>query len=94
MARVRHTLRWLNAMSVEASPDQVRALAALPFVERLDVVRRLRGDAELPAESGESAADADRIRRLAGPLDYGTSFDQWRRFGCPSCTSAASPGPA
>ncbi len=84
VARVRHTLRWLNAMSVEASPDQVRALAALPFVERLDVVRRYRGDAEVPVEiRAESAADADRIRRLAGPLDYGTSFDQLTQIRVP-----------
>ena len=79
-----HTLRWLNATSVEASPDQVRALAALPFVERLDVVRRYRGDPEVPVEiRAESTADADRFRRLAGPLDYGTSFDQLAQIRVP-----------
>ena len=84
VARVRHTLRWLNAMSVEASPDQVRALAALPFVERLDVVRRYRGDAEVPVEiRAEPAGEADRLRRLAGRLDYGTSFDQLAQIRVP-----------
>jgi len=70
VSRVRHTLRWLNAMSVEASPEQVRALAALPFVERLDVVRRARGTPETPVEvRSASTTDAGRPRPFAGPLD-------------------------
>ncbi|MCA9285981.1 MAG: S8 family serine peptidase [Phycisphaerales bacterium] len=39
-ATVRHTSRWLNAVSVQASAAQVQAIAHLPFVERLEPVRR------------------------------------------------------
>src|SRR5688500_8585358 len=84
VSRVRHTLRWLNAMSVEASPEQVRALAALPFVERLDVVRRARGTPETPVEvRSASTTDAGRPRPFAGPLDYGTSLAQLAQIRVP-----------
>ncbi len=36
--RVRTTSRWLNAMSVDATPRQIRVLASLPFVRRIDPV--------------------------------------------------------
>jgi len=82
---VRHTSRWLNAMSVEATPAQIEALAALPFVSRLDVVRRARRSVEpvvaLPGdERGRSRVfevDPD------APLDYGTGLDQVRQIGVP-----------
>src|SRR5687768_1178664 len=40
--RVRHQSRWLNAMSVEATADQVRAIESLASVDRVEVVRRFR----------------------------------------------------
>ena len=85
VARVRHTLRWLNATSVEATAAQVRALAALPFVDRLDVVRRYRGDRERsePVET-TAAAGPQRLQRLgASALDYGTSFEQLSQIRVP-----------
>jgi serine protease AprX len=85
VTKVRHTLRWLNAMSVEATPAQVRALARLPFVERLDAVRRYRGKSETPVEALDtSAADAGRLRpRAAAALDYGTALDQLAQIRVP-----------
>ena len=85
VSRVRQTSRWLNAMSVEATPAEIDALAALPFVSRLDVVRRARRTVEpvvsLPADDrGRSRAfDAD----LDAPLDYGTGLDQVRQLRVP-----------
>lgn len=84
VARVRHTSRWLNAMSVEATPAQIDALAGLPFVARLDVVRRARRVEEpvvsLPVErSGLGARDAGED----APLDYGTALDQVRQIRVP-----------
>src|SRR5688572_765074 len=40
--RVREQSRWLNAVSVEATPAEIEAVAALPFVSRVDIVRRYR----------------------------------------------------
>ena len=83
--RVRQESRWFNAVSAEATEAQVRALEALPFVERLDVVRRYRrGPSEkvipLPAEARSSAVR--RPRALL--LDYGTSINQLRQIGVPA----------
>lgn len=85
VVRVRQESRWFNAVSVEATEAQVRALEALPFVERLDVVRRYRrGPGEkvtdLPAEARSSVLQ--RPRALV--LDYGTSLGQVRQIGVPA----------
>src|SRR5688500_2850039 len=84
--KVRQQSRWFNAVSVEATTAQVRALEALPFVARLDVVRRYRrGPAEpiteAPASARASSAPAAR-RSLA--LDYGTSIGQLRQIDVPA----------
>jgi serine protease AprX len=84
VSRVRHTSRWLNAMSVEATAAQIDALAGLPFVARLDVVRRARRVNEpvvsLPVErSGVGAREAAED----APLDYGPSLDQLRQIRVP-----------
>jgi subtilisin family serine protease len=86
VARVRQESRWFNAVSVEATAAQVRALEALPFVARLDVVRRYRrGPAEpvteAPAPARASSAPAAR-RSLA--IDYGTSAGQLRQINVPA----------
>lgn len=84
--KVRQQSRWFNAVSVEATAAQVRALEALPFVARLDVVRRYRrGPAEpmadLPASARSSSAPA--LSRAAA-IDYGTSIGQLRQIDVPA----------
>lgn len=84
VSRVRHTSRWLNAMSVEATPAQIDALVALPFVARVDVVRRARR-VEEPVESlplTRSGAGARDVGADA-PLDYGAAIDQVRQIRVP-----------
>ncbi|MCK4607073.1 MAG: S8 family peptidase [candidate division Zixibacteria bacterium] len=39
---IRHASRWLRAVSVYADSSQMGKLAALPFVERIDLVRTLK----------------------------------------------------
>jgi subtilisin family serine protease len=92
--RIRQESRWFNAVSVEATEAQVRALEALPFVARLDVVRRYRrGPSEkvtdLPAPARASSA-VDRPRALV--LDYGTSLGQLRQIGVPEVHAAGLHG--
>jgi len=86
VSKVRHESRWFNAVSVEATAAQVRALEALPFVARLDVVRRYRrGTSEpvsdLPGPARSSSAPA---ARRAFALDYGTSIGQLRQIDVPA----------
>src|SRR5207247_2443429 len=55
--RVRQRSRWLNAVSVEATAAQLDAIEALPFVARLDLVRRYRRrEDEAPQPEPEASA--------------------------------------
>ena len=85
VTRVRHTLRWLNATSVEATAAQVRVLAALPFVDHLDVVRRYHADREaLESTLPTAAADGQRLQPMGAPaLDYGSSLAQLSQIRVP-----------
>ena len=88
VSRVRQRSRWLNAVSVEATPAQLQAIEALPFVARLDVVRRYRRREEEPLRAEEpparSAVSGPR-RRPHSPLalDYGSSLGQLAQLGVP-----------
>ena len=84
--RVRQVSRWFNAVSVEATADQVAALASLPFVERLDVVRRYRRGPEEPVVDAPAAArgQATPSARRSLAIDYGTSLGQLRQIDVPA----------
>jgi hypothetical protein len=74
--RVRNVSRWLNAMSVEATAEQAAAIAALPFVAKVEPVRRYGQRREpLQAPLAAAAAGADEWKK-ALVLDYGTSLGQ------------------
>jgi serine protease AprX len=81
VTRVRHASRWLGALSVEATAAQVRELEALPFVARLDVVRRFRGRPE-PSSPAARATSTEGAARVSA-LDYGTSLNQVAMLGVP-----------
>lgn len=79
VTKVRQLSRWLNAVSAEATPAQVRALADLPFVVRLDVVRRYRrGNPEpvRPLAAGTGMGVTTEPTPMGHDLDYGGSFNQ------------------
>lgn len=72
--RLRVESRWLNAVSVLATEDQARALAALPFVDHLEPVR-----------TGRSAGPVDFTPQAPGTYgsreNYGRSTDQITQMG-------------
>jgi serine protease AprX len=76
--RIRAVSRWLNALSVEAAPDQVWALSALDCVTSLDLVHSYRRSGETAGSSpgvpsaGQSGSSSDPI--------YGGSFDQLQQI--------------
>jgi len=81
--RVRQVSRWLNAVSVEANGSQIAQLAALPFVQRLDVVRGYRrGPSEPSVSALRSTSPGEKSSRL--PIDYGSSFGQLEQINVPS----------
>jgi serine protease AprX len=83
VARVRHEVPWLNAMSVEASAEQIAGLASLPFVARVERVRgyRRRREEDLRVRSQGVAAAAPRTPTA---LDYGASLGQLTQIGVPA----------
>jgi subtilisin family serine protease len=84
VTRVRHVSRWFGAVSVEATADQVRALAALPFVARLDAVRGYRTRPGDETGGARKASRAPSVTQPAGAaLDYGDSFDQLDQIHVP-----------
>jgi len=81
--RVRHVSGWLNAMSVEADGSQIAELVSLPFVRRLDIVRRYRrGRMEPSVRTLRSRSLGEKPSRLA--IDYGSSFGQLEQINVPA----------
>lgn len=93
-ARVRARSRWLNAVSIEAGADAIRAVASLGFV------RELRPVWTAPAESRRLSPSARRVDPHAATtgreplrppapgspatLDYGLSFGQLQQIQVPA----------
>jgi len=87
-ARPRHVSRWLNAVSVEAGEPALRALAALPFVARVDALRTF---ARRPEPSGRRFPEDASVRARAfarrqagGAIDYGSALPQLELIGVPA----------
>ncbi len=68
-AKIHLSSRWLNAASVVATPAQLRAISALPFVTSVEPVRRGRGErlVQTPPPDGHGNNDFEF---------YGYSHDQ------------------
>ncbi len=77
--KVRAESRWLNALSAEAFPEQIRALAGLDFVKSLDIVKSFKRDKVYldTAEEPQSAAEPKN------PL-YGLSYAQLSQINVPA----------
>ncbi len=68
----RRESRWLNAASFDATPAQIRTLAAMPFVRRVELVRHSRRS-PLPAVPAP-AGGGFRAGKATTALDYGGSL--------------------
>ncbi len=76
--RLRQQSRWLNAVSIEATREQIAAVAALPFVTRVAPVLRLRR-LEPDATAGPPARG-----QQPWSLDYGLSLAALEQIGVPA----------
>lgn len=81
VSRVRTVSRWLNAMSVEATPDEIRALSALDCVSSLDLVRGFRRNEDEP-EAQSSGTDSAAAAAVS-PV-YGSAYPQLDQIGVPA----------
>lgn len=90
VTRLRQTSRWFNALSVEATASQIRELAALPFVSRIDPVMKLRrSDHWSERSSGESVSPKTSIMDT---LNYGTSYTQVAQINVPAVHQSGNHG--
>lgn len=80
-AELRRTSRWLNAASFQATAAQVRALAALPSVRKVDLVNRFQRR-EPPAEPAAAPDGAAKSSRWS--LDYGGNLAAMEQFNVPA----------
>ena len=85
VARVRQQVAWLNAMSVEATAEQIAAIEALPFVARIDLVRGYRRRTTRRAEPTRAGRAPAAKAATAAPVlvDYGPSAGQLTQIGVP-----------
>jgi hypothetical protein len=74
-AHIRQVSRWLNAVSVDATPAQIAEIAALRTVSRLDLVRAGKPpEPQLEAPARTQAMLAPQPPQLS--FNYGSSFMQ------------------
>lgn len=76
-AVVQNRSKWLNAVSVRATADQIRSIAALPFVREVELVGRHKRSLPPPASPDDPALTRP-LAKTSGPhsLDYGPSINQ------------------
>jgi subtilisin family serine protease len=89
-ARIRHTSRWLNAVSIDMEARTADALEALPFVDRMDLVRI--GTAPLPDPVDPASGPPLQRAPSAFALDYGVSLTQNSQINVPPLHDAGYSG--
>lgn len=86
-ATQRQISRWLNAISVNASPEQAAAIAALPFVRRIQPVARTTNRPRLIENPAEPATARDN-----GAPWYNNSFNQLTQINAVAAHNAGYTG--
>ncbi|MBI5217107.1 MAG: S8 family serine peptidase [Ignavibacteriae bacterium] len=75
VVRVRHQLKWFNAVSAVATKQQIESLRALPYVQEVELVGRWKTDKSLEKENDEFILPQEQ-ELLVDSLNYGNSFTQ------------------
>jgi len=89
-AHVRFESRWLNAVSVTASADQLRAIAALPFVRHTQPLARAARRIPLPIEP--APIDSASSRGADPSAFYGPSYPQLLQINAVAAHNAGYTG--
>ena len=85
VAKVRHRSKWLNGVSVEATPAQIARLFELPFVKEIEPVtrylnKRMEEEEPVPESREQELKKGEGTDRL----DYGLSRGQLSLINVPS----------
>jgi subtilisin family serine protease len=83
VARVRHSSKWLNAVSAVATKRQIVHLQTLSFVTRIDLVARSAWQPE-PPDLRPQTSDLRPQTGNQNALDYGPSLDQVQQINVPA----------
>ncbi len=82
--RVRHELKWFNAVSVVATKQQIETLRSLSFVKEIEMVGRWKKKIDDEIESPIKDASQQPVTNGITSLDYGTSFTQVNQINVPT----------
>jgi subtilisin family serine protease len=86
-AAVRQRSKWLNAVSITATPAVIQKLETLPFVQAIDLVGRFKKDASqgvTTEEANGSARTSLGKSAQANTFDYGPSLAQVSLLNIPA----------
>ena len=92
-AVVQNRSKWLNAVSLRATVDQIQAIAALSFVREVELVGRYRRSLP-PPPSTEEQSSAALLPKTSGSyaLDYGPSINQVLLINVPALHAVGNIG--
>lgn len=80
-AKIRHKSRWLNAVSVNATPAQIEQIRSFPFVKKINLIKRFKGP-EIPEEQ-PVPANINLPTEQTHLLNYGPSLTQNQQIHTP-----------
>lgn len=85
VTRVRRHSKWLNGISVEATPSQIARVSGLPFVREIEPVARFWNKRpESARDLSPASPPAPAKSSGTESLDYGASLDQLNQINVPS----------
>jgi subtilisin family serine protease len=82
VTKMRQELKWFNAISAEATKEQIAELQELPFVKAIELVGRYKRTQ--PEEIGVAKIAAPSRKPTTAGLDYGASFTQLNQINVPA----------
>jgi len=84
-AVLRKQSRWLNAASFTVAPDGLAAIAALPFVQKMDLVSRGLGEKPEPSPDAPAGFETGTLTEKGfNDLEYGPSLPGLAQINVPA----------
>lgn len=80
--RIRHELKWFNAVTAIATKNQIDELRQLVFVKDVELVGRWKVDRERAEGFGKGSEKPPRV--FGDTLDYDSSYTQLRQINVPA----------
>ena len=97
-AVLRHRSRWFNAVSVAASEEKIREISRLPFVLKVEPVKKLARSGDRPFQSGQELkayGTGEPFHFHSAQADtafYGNAFYQLDEIGVPAAHDSGYTG--